>query len=118
VVEGEDSWTLQVAVGHLADTPPPWQHGNTALAAHRDTFFRGLQNLREGDAIDIATRYGTFRYRVRTTLVVEPGAAWVLQPLGTDSVTLITCFPFTYVGSAPRRFVVQGERVTQASDHM
>jgi sortase A len=89
-----------------------------ATRQHRDTFFRGLQNLREGDAIDIATRYGTFRYRVRTTLVVEPGAAWVLQPLGTDSVTLITCFPFTYVGSAPRRFVVQGERVTQASDHM
>src|SRR6185312_15261242 len=79
VAEGDDENTLKVAVGHLSDTPLPWQEGNTALAGHRDTFFRPLRRIRTGDQIDLATRHGTFRYRVTRVTIVNPGELWVLD---------------------------------------
>ena len=116
VAEGDDEQTLNVAVGHLPDTPLPWQEGNTALAGHRDTFFRPLRRIQTGDEIRFATRRGTFRYRVMRHTVVEPDELWVLDASSAAALTLITCYPFDYVGPAPRRFIVHAERIGNASD--
>ena len=116
VAEGDDEQTLNVAVGHLPDTPLPWQKGNTALAGHRDTFFRPLRRIQAGDEIRFATRRGTFRYRVMRHTVVEPDELWVLDASSAAALTLITCYPFDYVGPAPRRFIVHAERIGNASD--
>jgi sortase A len=116
VAEGDDENTLKVAVGHLPDTPLPWQEGNTALAGHRDTFFRPLRSVQPGDEIHFATRHGTLLYRVTRHTVVEPDELWVLDASPAAALTLITCYPFDYVGPAPRRFVVHAERMADASD--
>jgi sortase A len=116
VAEGDDDNTLKVAVGHLPDTPLPWQEGNTAVAGHRDTFFRPLRSVEPGDEIRFATRHGTFRYRVTRHTVVDPDELWVLDASPAAALTLITCYPFDYVGPAPRRFVVHAERMADASD--
>jgi sortase A len=115
VVEGDDEDMLKVAVGHLPDTPLPWQTGNSALAGHRDTFFRALKSVRLGDEIRLATAHGELRYRVERTLVVEPGDLSVLEPLPRPSLTLITCFPFSYIGDAPHRFIVQAQQIGTAA---
>jgi sortase A len=109
-VEGDDDGTLKVAVGHLPDTPMPWEEGNAALAGHRDTFFRALKDVRVGDEIALQTVHGTLRYRVSRTLVVDPGDLWVLDPSPASPLTLVTCFPFPYVDRAPQRFVVHAAR--------
>jgi sortase A len=116
VAEGDDENTLNVAVGHLPDTSLPWQEGNTAVAGHRDTFFRSLRRIQAGDEIRFVTRHGTFRYRVTRHTVVDPEALWVLDASPSTALTLITCYPFDYVGPAPRRFIVHAERMTNASE--
>ena len=108
-MEGDDERTLRVAVGHLPDTPLPWDQGTTALAGHRDTFFRPLKDIHMGDEVRFVTPRGEFRYRVRRTFIVDPDDVWILSPSPQASLTLITCFPFTYVGNAPQRFIVQAE---------
>jgi sortase A len=114
VAEGDDTATLKVAIGHLPDTPMPWKDGNSALAAHRDTFFRPLQHIHVGDELRVSTPHGDFRYHVRETMVVGPNDVWVLDPTDRPTLTLITCYPFRYVGNAPRRFIVRAERTTGA----
>ena len=111
VMEGDDDRTLRVAIGHLPDTPLPWELGNAALAGHRDTFFRSLKDIRAGDEIRLATPHGEFRYVVQRIFIVDPEDVWILNPSPRASLTLITCFPFTYVGHAPQRFVVQAYRL-------
>lgn len=110
VAEGDDDRTLRVAVGHLPDTPFPWENGNTALAGHRDTFFRALRRIRLGDEIELATPHGTFRYQVTRQSVVDPTDLSVLEPSPMPVLTLITCYPFNFIGAAPQRFVVRAER--------
>jgi sortase A len=105
--QGESAAILQRAVGHLADTALPGQVGNVVLAGHRDTFFRPLKRVRVGDAIVLSTRDGDFEYLVESTVVVPPSAAQVLQPTGGRTLTLITCYPFGYLGAAPDRFIVR-----------
>jgi sortase A len=112
VMSGDGDDTLDVAIGHLPDTPKPWERGNTAFAAHRDGLFRPLEHIRVGDDVRVRSVHGEFVYRVRRTKVVTPEDLSVLKPTGTDTLTLITCYPFSYVGHAPRRFIVQAERVT------
>jgi sortase A len=111
VVEGDDESAFDKAVGHLPDTPMPWQNGNVAFAAHRDTFFRPLKDIRIDDEVRVVTPRGEYRYRVRKTQIVNPEDVSVLAPTEQPSLTLITCYPFYFVGSAPRRFIVQAERV-------
>ena len=110
VLSGDDASVLDVAVGHLPDTPLPGRGGNSAFAAHRDGLFRPLKNIRAGDEVRVRTREGDFVYRVRGTKIVQPDDLSVLDPTGTDTLTLITCYPFSYVGHAPRRFIVRAER--------
>jgi sortase A len=104
---GSDARTLQLAVGHIPGTALPGQTGNVGLAGHRDTFFRRLADIRGDDEIRLVTPDGIFRYRVERTNVVEPTDVWVLDPTGHPALTLVTCFPFSYVGSAPQRFIVR-----------
>ena len=106
VVQGESETILRRAVGHLARTALPGVEGNVVLAGHRDTFFRPLKDIRDGDRITVATRERDFEYVVESTSVVKATAVAVIRPTGGRTLTLITCFPFYYVGSAPNRFIV------------
>jgi sortase A len=115
VAEGDDDATLKLAIGHLPDTPLPWEEGNTALAGHRDTFFRPLRRIQDGAEIRLVTPRATFRYRVTGRIVVDPDELWVLDPSPAAALTLITCYPFDFVGAAPRRFIVHAERISEAS---
>ena len=110
IAEGDDDKTLGKAVGHLPDTPLPWhRRGNAAFAAHRDGLFRKLEHVRIGDEVRVVTIGGEFSYFVTKTHVVDPDDVWVLAPTRIPSVTLITCYPFSFIGNAPQRFVVQAE---------
>jgi sortase A len=104
---GSDARTLRLAVGHIPGTAFPGDPGNAGLAAHRDTFFRRLGEIKAGDEVRVVTPDGTFRYEVEGTKVVEPTDVWVLDPTERPSLTLVTCYPFRYIGPAPRRFIVR-----------
>jgi sortase A len=111
VVAGDDADVLDVAVGHLPDTPKPWDDGNSALAAHRDGLFRPLKHIKVGDEVRVRSEQGEFVYRVRETKVVTPDDLSVLAPTSTATLTLITCYPFNFIGAAPKRFIVHADRV-------
>jgi sortase A len=113
VREGVDANTLSTAVGHVPSSAMPGHSGNFALAAHRDTLFRPLRNIKENDLITFRTLTQTFTYRVEDTRIVKPTDVSVLRSGGYDSLTLITCYPFYYVGSAPERFIVQARLVSE-----
>ena len=111
IFEGDRPSTLLVGIGHLADTPFPWEPGNSVLAAHRDTFFRPLKHIRPGDIVRVTTGEGALEYIVRETSIVDPTAVEVLNETNHPTLTLITCYPFGYIGPAPKRFVVKAERM-------
>lgn len=106
-LEGADGRTLRRAVGHIPGTPLPGTLGNAALSAHRDTFFRRLGKVSHGDVIWITTLRGHYKYVVESLQVVDPNDNAVLRNAGRPILTLVTCYPFYYVGSAPKRFVVR-----------
>lgn len=112
VVAGDDPVTLEIAAGHLSDTPRPWEPGNSAIAAHRDGLFRPLKDIRAGDQVIVRTTRGDFEYRVRDTKIVKPDDLSVLAPSENHTLTLITCYPFAYIGHAPKRFIVHADRIT------
>jgi sortase A len=107
--EGDDTGTLDKAIGHLADTPLPWETGNSAFAGHRDQHFRPLKKIRIGDDIRLVTPRGTLSYVVTQTFIVNPDEVWVLAPTRGRELTLITCYPFSFIGHAPQRFIVKAE---------
>lgn len=109
ILEGTDEWTLNRAVGHIEDTAKPGE-GNAGIAGHRDGFFRGLKDIHTDDVLEIETTGSIDRYRVERTWIVEPEDVSVLDPTDSPSVTLVTCYPFYYVGSAPQRFIVRAVR--------
>jgi sortase A len=111
VLEGTDDLTLRRAVGHVSGTALPGQNGNVAIAGHRDTFFRGLRDIHKDIEIKLTTLKGTFRYRVDSTEVVDPKDADELDDSGDATLTLVTCYPFNFIGSAPRRFIVHASKV-------
>lgn len=115
VVQGSSHTILRRAVGHIPETALPGEQGNVALAGHRDTFFRPLRNIRLGDAITLKTPGGDFQYRVESTEVVAATEVGVLAASTGRTLTLITCFPFNYIGSAPNRFVVRARELASAS---
>jgi sortase A len=111
ILEGTEEETLRRAVGHIRSTPLPGQRGNVALAGHRDTFFRGLRDIRANDEITLTTLSGSYHYRVDSTKVVKPEETEALKDDGADTLTLVTCYPFNFVGSAPKRFIVRARRI-------
>lgn len=106
VFEGTDELALNRGAGWIRGTAKPGEVGNTGIAGHRDGFFRGLMNIRAGDRIELQMQERTVVYRVRGTEIVSPRDIHVLQPRSEPSLTLVTCYPFYYVGDAPQRFIV------------
>jgi sortase A len=116
VLEGTDDWTLNRGVGHIADTATPGASGNIGIAGHRDGFFRALKDIAVGDVVELDTLHETIPYRVERVWIVEPDDVSVLDPTTTPAVTLVTCYPFYFVGSAPQRYIVRAVR-TSGSGH-
>lgn len=107
VLEGTDDLSLNRGVGHVAGTPHPGESGNVAIAGHRDGFFRGLKDVSLGDRIEIVSPQRTETFIIDRITIVERTDVSVLQPRERSSLTLITCYPFYFIGSAPRRYIVQ-----------
>jgi sortase A len=112
VREGIDRNTLQLAIGHIPATALPGQKGNVGVAGHRDTFFRGLKDVQTKDEIRFSTLGGDFRYVVESLIIVEPDNVGVLAQSSENVLTLVTCYPFSYIGAAPKRFVVRAMQVS------
>jgi sortase A len=117
ILHGDSPELLRRGVGHLPETPMPGEWGNVAIAGHRDTFFRPLRHIRAGDVITLHIfSGGTFQYQVESTSVVSPSDMEVLRPSNRRELTLVTCFPFDYVGPAPNRFVVRAFEVAPSQE--
>jgi len=112
VMEGVTSSILRRAAGHIPGTALPGEQGNIGISAHRDTFFRPLRHIEVGDTVLLTTMSGSYRYRVLSTLITTPDDVAVLSPGTGESLTLVTCYPFYFVGPAPNRFVVRAERIS------
>jgi sortase A len=111
VVEGTSKRTLRRAAGHIQGTALPGQRGNVGISAHRDTFFRPLRNIQPGDVVTLTTTEGEYHYRVVSTKVVTPSEVAVLYSDENEILTLVTCYPFYFVGAAPSRFIVRAEKI-------
>jgi sortase A len=107
VLEGTDDLTLNRAVGHINGTSAPGETGNVGIAGHRDGFFRALRDIHIGDTIDLFTEKGNSRYVVDEIVIVPPDYVSVLAPRSKPALTLVTCYPFYFVGSAPLRYIVR-----------
>lgn len=110
VVEGVKPRSLKLAVGHIPGTALPGGPGNVGIAGHRDTFFRRLRGIHTRDKITLTMPYGSYQYSVESTQIVEPTDVQVLQTSNEPILTLVTCYPFYYVGPAPKRFVVKARQ--------
>ena len=117
VVEGADDAQLRLAPGHVTGTALPGEGSNTAIAGHRDSFFRPLKDIRIGDEIVVSTPAREILYRVTGTEIVDPSDTRVLRASHEETLTLITCYPFYYVGAAPKRFIVHASRADKASEN-
>src|SRR5580692_599345 len=111
VREGAGQDTLDVALGHIPGTALPGQPGNAGIAGHRDTLFRGLRKIEKDDVIEFQTPSGSYNYQVESTDIVKPDNVAVLHAGLHSEMTLVTCYPFYYVGSAPDRFIVKARLV-------
>jgi sortase A len=107
VLEGTDDLNLNRGLGHISGTATPGNSGNVGIAGHRDGFFRGLKDVAAGDSIEIMTPSETSTYTIDQIVIVDPSDVSVLAPRSNSSLTLVTCYPFYFVGSAPQRYVVQ-----------
>jgi sortase A len=115
VREGSDDQTLDVALGHIPGTALPGQKGNVGVAGHRDTLFRRLAEVGRDDQIQLQTPSKTYVYQVDDMAIVRPEAVSVLAGGHDARLTLVTCYPFNYIGSAPKRYIVKAHLET-ASD--
>ncbi len=115
ILTGTSDRALRRAVGYIEGTALPGEGGNTGLAGHRDTFFRPLRDIRKKDVIRVQTLGSMFEYVVEDIQIVGPKDVKVLKPDGRPLLTLVTCYPFNYVGSAPKRFIVQARQVSPAA---
>lgn len=111
VLPGTDDRTLDRGLGHIEDTAAPGTNGNSGIAGHRDGFFRGLKDIMPGDTIEVDTHEGRGVYRVERTWIVDPEEVSVLDPTPMPALTLVTCYPFYFIGSAPQRFIVRAVRI-------
>jgi sortase A len=115
ILEGTKSRTLRLGVGHIKGTAIPGRQGNSAIAGHRDIFFRSLKEIRADDEIQLETEDGSTRYLVDWARVVAPEDISVLDSTSESALTLVTCYPFYFIGAAPKRFVVRAHKVPTAT---
>ncbi len=116
VFEGTDELTLNRGLGHILGTAQPGQEGNIGISGHRDGFFRGLKDVREGDSIVLTTPQGSLTYVVDNIEIVNPEDVRVLRTRTVSTITLTTCYPFYFIGDAPQRYIVQGRLQAQGAD--
>jgi sortase A len=109
VLEGSDDGTLERAAGHIEDTPFPGDPGNVGIAGHRDTTFRAVRNLKVGDPLTLTTADRIFNYKISSMMIVDPEDVYVLDPTDHPVLTLVTCYPFTFIGHAPKRYVIRAD---------
>ena len=107
VFDSTSGLALNRGAGHVSGSALPGEPGNVAIAAHRDGFFRRLKDIQIGDEIELTTLEGQQVYRVAELDIVDPLDVSVLEPTNASIITLITCYPFYYVGAAPDRFIVR-----------
>jgi sortase A len=107
ILDGVDDRTLRRGIGHIPGTASPGELGNIGIAGHRDTFFRALGGIHNGDEITIETIDKQYRYVVFSVIIVDPDAVDVLDDIGQPALTLVTCYPFNLIGPASRRLVVR-----------
>jgi sortase A len=117
VLEGTDGPTLHRGVGRIAGTSFPGENGNIGIAGHRDSFFRRLEDISKGDFIELVTLRGTSVYEVDQIRVTTPADLGVLQPRAKSSLTLVTCYPFQFIGPAPSRYIVEASLSNESFDH-
>jgi sortase A len=110
ILEGTTAQILRLGVGHIAGTALPGESGNIGIAGHRDTYFRALKDIRANDEIQIQTATGLSKYEVDSVQIVAPGDTGVLAASAESAVTLVTCYPFYFIGAAPKRFIVHARR--------
>jgi sortase A len=108
IFDGTAELTLNRGIGRIEGTADVGARGNLGLAAHRDGFFRALKDVQVGDTVSVESLDGTIRYRVTELLVVEPADVYVLAPTDATTLTLVTCYPFYFIGEAPQRYIVKG----------
>jgi sortase A len=113
VLEGSDDRTLARGAGHIEDTAFPGEAGNIGIAGHRDTTFRPVRHLRLGDPLVVTTSDSVYRYRITRIAIVEPKDVFVLDPIGKPTLTLVTCFPFDFIGHAPKRYAIGADLVSE-----
>src|SRR6185312_1078042 len=111
VLEGADDSTLRRGPGHIEETSIPGEPGNIGIAGHRDTFFRALSGIRVGDDVVLSTAHGVFHYRVSSLGIVPPQDVSVLKATKVPTITLVTCYPFWFLGPAPMRYVVHATQL-------
>jgi LPXTG-site transpeptidase (sortase) family protein len=111
VLQGTNSRILRLGVGHIAGTALPGEPGNSGIAGHRDTFFRALKDVHPNDEIELQTANGHFHYQVDWAKVVAPNDTSVLKSSAESALTLVTCYPFYFVGPSPKRFVVRAHQL-------
>jgi len=114
ILEGTDDLSLNRAVGHIVGTAKPGEDGNIGIAGHRDGFFRGLKDVSTGDTIEIVTPESASKYAIDEITVVDPSNVTVLEPRAQPSITLVTCYPFYFIGSAPQRYIVRASLVSSS----
>jgi sortase A len=110
VLQGTNSRILRLGVGHIEATALPGEPGNIGIAGHRDTFFRELKDVHRNDEIELQTANGRFHYQVDWAKVVAPDDTSVLTSSTESALTLVTCYPFYFVGPSPKRFVVRAHQ--------
>lgn len=116
IVEGTGNGPLKLGAGHVPGSPLPGEAGNSVLAGHRDTVFRSLGKLQAGDRIEVETTSGRFAYEVTGRRIVDEDDADAVQTSTEPLLTLITCYPFTYVGPAPERLLLTAKLIEEAPD--
>ncbi len=107
--EGTDARTLNRGAGVVDGTALPGETGHVAISAHRDSFFRPLQEIEVGDLVELSSSTGLQRFRVADIFITDPLDVDVLAPTNRSLLTLITCYPFRYIGFAPDRYIVRAE---------
>lgn len=111
IIHGDGSLELKRGIGHYAGSTLPGENGNVVLSGHRDTVFKPLKDIKIGDEVEIETDYGVYKYKVASTRVTDPSDSTVTMPTDSEKLTMYTCYPFNYVGSAPNRFIVECDYV-------
>lgn len=113
IYEGVGEDILKKGIGHIPSTPLPGQQSNAVLSGHRDTFFRGLDRLKVGDSLIVTSNNKTYIFKIKKIRIVDKNDKTVIVPKPRSTLTLTTCYPFTYIGPAPQRYIVEAQLLTK-----